>query len=183
MKQREDISHFAEAKDVHIDKWVSEITRKRVTPRERYIDQLNRRMKEGDILVVSDISRLGMSIGDVMKHLTNFLKKRIGIYCVYDRYVFDHTLNITAMLRAFELLGEIESTLVTTRTKDALDARKLAGVKLGRPKGSNSKQSLLSEHKEEIMQMLERGESVNKICSYFGVTGETYYRFKRSSDL
>lgn len=181
--QREEINRFASAKGLHIDKWVSEVTRDRHQPGERYLEQLLNRMKEGDILIISDISRLSFSLADLMPILSRFLKLKITLYSIEDRYVFDSSLNAEVMCRAFALLGEIDRTLVSTRTKDALAARRSAGVKLGRPAGSNSKQELLNANKQEIMQMLERGESVTKICAYFGVTKDTYYKFKHSYNL
>ena len=59
------------------------------------------------------------------------------------------------------LVSEIEHHLMSVRTKEALNHKKeKEGLQLGRPKGTDAKQSLLDANKDEVMNMLERGDTV-----------------------
>ena len=79
------------------------------------------------------------------------------------------------------LVSEIEHHLMSVRTKEALNHKKeKEGLQLGRPKGTDAKQSLLDANKDEVMNMLERGDTVVMICKHFNVSRNTYYQFKRN---
>lgn len=49
---------------------------------------------------------------------------------------------------AFSMAAEIERDLISQRTKEALAARKKAGVKLGRPRGIGK--STLDKYRPEV---------------------------------
>jgi DNA invertase Pin-like site-specific DNA recombinase len=68
-------------------------------------------------------------------------------------------------------LSEIERNLISPRTKEALKARKEAGVKLGRPKGPGK--SKLDPFKEEIQTLLKTGSRQNYIAKKYGCTPAT----------
>lgn len=83
------------------------------------------------------------------------------------------------MINVFKQVDEIDHSLVSIRTKDALEQVKSTGKRLGRPKGSESKLFFLDAHKGEIMNMLERGESVGSICEHFNVSKNTFYKYRK----
>ena len=83
------------------------------------------------------------------------------------------------MINVFKQVDEIDHSLVSIRTKDALEQVKSTGKRLGRPKGSESKLFFLDAHKGEIMNMLEQGESVGSICEHFNVSKNTFYKYRK----
>ena len=65
------------------------------------------------------------------------------------------------------------------RTKDALALRKAEGMVLGRKKGSFTKQKVLIDNQEEIVRMLEQDKSITDICKRFGLSRDTFAKFRR----
>lgn len=181
--QKDEINRFASDKGMQIDKWVIEAAGEKVRENERNLDVLLKRMQKGDTLIVSDISRLSRTLADVMATLGCCMEKGVHLYCINNRYIFDDKLNTSAMARAFGLVADIEHSLMSTRTKEALNDKKPVGRPLGRPKGSDAKQSFLEANKEEVISMLEQGETVISICKHFNVSRNTYYQFKRNYGL
>lgn len=177
--QKEEIEHFVAEKGWMVDKWVTDVNASNDS-KNKNLDLLLDRLQQGDILVVTDISRLSRTLTDVMAIISRCLDKEVNLFSINDRYVLDGSVNREVMSRAFGLVTEIEHNLMSTRTKEALAHKKTIGVRLGRPKGSDAKQSFLEANKEEVIRMLERGESVVAICKHFNVSRNTYYQFKRN---
>lgn len=181
--QRQYISKFATQKEMSVDKWIMEVTGEKAKQAGPKLEQVLQRLKKGDTLIVNDISRLSRTLYELMEILSACLEKSVFLYCLEDRYLFDDQMNSKMIIKAFKWVEEIDHALVSTRTKDALAQMKSSGKRLGRPKGSDSKQSFLDAHKEEVINMLERGHSVAAICEHFHVSKNTYYKFKRNYGL
>lgn len=179
-EQRDEIKHFASGKGVEIDKWVTETASEKVKDDKRSLDLVIARMMKGDILIVSDISRLGRTLSDVMSLLVTCMNKGVNLYSIKDRYILDDKYDTKVMANVFSMAADIEHSLMSTRTKEALAHRKIKGVPVGRPKGSDAKQSFLDKNREELINMLERGETVETICKHFNVSRNTYYQFRRN---
>ena len=156
--QREEISSFAAAKDIHVDKWVMEVSGEKAK-------------QPGP--------KLKLVLERLMGILTVCMEKDVTVYCINDRYIFDDRMDRQLMINVFKQVDEIDHSLVSIRTKDALEQVKSTGKRLGRPKGSESKLFFLDAHKGEIMNMLERGESVGSICEHFNVSKNTFYKYRK----
>ena len=163
--QREEISSFAAAKDIHVDKWVMEVSGEKAKQPGPKLKLVLERLKKGDALIVSDITRLCLTLYELMGILTVCMEKDVTVYCINDRYIFDDRMDRQLMINVFK--------------QDALEQVKSTGKRLGRPKGSESKLFFLDAHKGEIMNMLERGESVGSICEHFNVSKNTFYKYRK----
>ena len=95
---------------------------------------LIRRMKHGDTLIVTEISRLSRTLTDLMAIMGKCLEKGINLYTTKEGYSFDNSINSKVLCFAFGLVAEIERNLISMRTKEALALRKAEGVVLGRKK-------------------------------------------------
>ena len=182
-EQKDEIKRFASDHNIKVDKWITDVTVGKGKEEERNLDMVLDRMQKGDSLVLSDISRLGRTLSEVMEIMGRCMEKGVQIYSIRDRYILDQALNLPVMGNVFKLVTEIEHSLMSTRTKEALSHKKSTGGPLGRPKGSAAKQSFLDAHKEEVISMLERGDTVFEICKRFNVSRNTYYMFKRNYGL
>lgn len=74
--QQDEIRRFAESRNLTIDNWVTEVVSGRKKERDRKLGALLRRMKPGDTLIVTEISRLSRTLTDVMAIMGRCLKKR-----------------------------------------------------------------------------------------------------------
>lgn len=181
--QREAIASFSSGCHMNVDKWIAEVTGRKAKQPAPKLEEVLSRVQRGDTIIVNDISRLSRTLYELMQILSLCLEKGGSLYCLDDRYFFGDKMNAPVMVRTFKLLEEIDHRLVSVRTKDALALMKDSGKRLGRPKGSDSKQSYLDAHKEEVVGMLENGQSVAAICEHFNVSKNTYYKFKRNYGL
>ena len=181
-EQKNEIKRYASDHDMNVDKWVTDVTVGKKED-ERNLAMVLDRMQKGDSLVLSDISRLGRTLSEVMEIMGRCMEKGVQIYSIRDRYILDQALDLPVMGNVFKLVTEIEHSLMSIRTKEALNHKKSAGGPLGRPKGSAAKQSFLDANREEVISMLERGDTVFEICKRFNVSRNTYYMFKRNYGL
>ncbi len=180
-RQKDEITRYASANGLEISKWITDIVdgkRKESEPTQfRVLD----RMKKGDKVIITDIARFGRTLSEVMTLLSKCTTLGVHVYSINDRYLLDDSLNTEVVSTTCNLVSEIEHHLMSVRTKEALNHKKeKEGLQLGRPKGTDAKQSLLDANKDEVMNMLERGDTVVMICKHFNVSRNTYYQFKRN---
>lgn len=176
--QKDEIRRFAAQKNISVDRWVVEVASGSVNRHERKLGRLLNTMHAGDTLIVTEISRLSRTLTEIMFIMGRCLDKGILLYTTKEGYTFDNTINSKVLCFAFGLVAEIERNLISMRTKEALAMRKAEGMKLGRRTGSYTKTNILRSHRAEVVSMLENGDSIAAICRHFGVSRETFARFR-----
>lgn len=176
--QQSEIEKFTEKRDIHVDRWVTEVVSGRTAGRERKLGILVRRMKQGDTLIVTELSRLSRTLTDIMSIVGDLLHKGVHLYSTKDRYAFDDTINSKVLCFAFGLVAEIERNLISMRTREALALRREQGVILGRRKGCYTKMQRLIDHRHEVVAALNRGRTIAAICREYGIARNTYIRFR-----
>lgn len=177
--QQNEILRFSENKNLLIDQWVTEVVSGKKSESHRKIGSLLRRMKKGDTLIVTEISRLSRTLTDIMSIMGKCIEKGINLYSTKEGYSFDNTINSKVLCFAFGLVAEIERNLISMRTKEALALRKAEGIILGRKKGSYTKTNILIENRYEIVKMLKHNQSISDICRHFNVSRDTFTKFCR----
>lgn len=177
--QQDEISRFAKENGYEINLWVVEVVSGKKGVEGRKLGRLISKMKRGDTLIVSEVSRLSRTLTDIMTIMGKCLKKGINIYTTKEKYRFDDSINSKILCFAFGLVAEIERNLISLRTKEALALRKSEGKVLGRRKGYTPKMDILKEHESAIKSMQSDGISVKEICKKYGVSRDTYYKFRR----
>lgn len=162
--QRFEIQKFATNKKLVIDKWISETVSGTKAASDRKLGPLLRKMKKGDTLVISEISRLGRNLMGIMSILNMCMTKETMVLTVKEQYELGNNINSQILAFAFGLSAQIERDLISQRTKEGLARRVAEGMKLGRkPGGKNSKYKLTG--KEHIInKMLSEGKSKAAIC-------------------
>ena len=157
-EQKDEIERYASNHDMNVDKWITDVTVDKGREDERNLARVLDRMQKGDSLIFSDISRLGRTLSEVMDIMGRCMEKGVQIYSIRDRYILDQALDLPVMGNVFKLVTEIEHSLMSIRTKEALNHKKSTGGPLGRPKGSAAKQSFLDANKEEVISLYVQTE-------------------------
>ncbi len=181
--QKEEIRKFATEKGFLIDRWIVETVSGKIDKSHRKLGRALGKMKAGDTMIVTEVSRLSRSLTDIMTIMGMCLKKGINIYTTKERYAFDDTINSKVLCFAFGLAAEIERNLISMRTKEALAVRRAEGVVLGRRRGSCVKLRHLEANASIVHQMLASGCSISSICRKMKVSRYTFYRFMRQEGL
>lgn len=176
--QQNEISKFTNSRNLQVDRWVTEIVSGKKSGRERKLSSLVRRMKKGDTLIVTELSRLSRTLTDIMAIVGELLKKEVRLYSTKDRYSFDDTINSKVLCFAFGLVAEIERNLISMRTREALALRREQGIVLGRRKGSYTKLQQLIDDRVKIVRMMNCGKSIAAICREYDVARNTFDRFR-----
>ena len=161
-----------------LKEWVEETVSSR-----RKLGQTLDRLEENDILIVSELSRLGRNLMEVMSILHICMERDVKVHTIKEKYELGDNINSKVLAFAFLLSAEIERQLISQRTKEALARKKSEGKQLGRPKGSLSKQTKLSGKEDAIKELLEKDISYSAIGRILGVNRLTVKNFVESRKL
>jgi DNA invertase Pin-like site-specific DNA recombinase len=175
--QRFEINQYGEKNVMAVDKWIEEIISGAKNLHERKLGKLLKKMKEGDILICSELSRLGRNLLMIMGILNECMNRNIQVWTIKDNYRLGSDINSKVLAFAFGLSAEIERNLISQRTKEALARKRAEGVVLGRPMGSKSKVKKLTGKEAEIKMLLERKVSKSAIGRILGVHRLTVAEF------
>lgn len=177
--QRFEIQKFADNKQLSIDRWIDETISSSETLSKRKLGNLLKKLKPDDMLIATELSRLGRNLFEVMSILSHFLKKGCAIWTIKDNYRLGADIQSKVLAFAFSLSAEIERNLISARTKEALERVKSTGKKLGRPTGRKSRCKLAGSE-NLIWDMMRRGCSKSRIAKELKVDRLTLNRFMQS---
>ena len=167
--QRYEINQFCERNTMVVDKWIEETISGTKQVKDRKLGQLLKKMKKADVLICSELSRLGRNLLMIMGILNECMNRDIQVWTIKDNYRLGSDINSKVLAFAFGLSAEIERTLISQRTKEALARKRAEGIVLGRPKGSKSKVKKLTGREVEIKDLAEKRVSVSAIARILGV--------------
>lgn len=175
---------FAQQQEIRVDHFIELTVSSRKSQKQRKISTLIQQLDDEDTLIVSELSRIGRSVGEIVTTVDALVKQGIRVLAVkegIDLYR-EQDLSAKVMVTMFSLFAEIERELISLRTKEGLDAAKAAGKQLGRPKGVLG-YSKLDSRRDEIEQLLHLGVSKSAIARITEVDRTTLYHFIKSREL
>ena len=175
--QHFEIVNYAKAKNLPIDEWIEETISATKKLSDRKFGGLLEKMQKGDILIVTELSRLGRNLMQIMSILHTCMEKDIMVFTIKEHYELGNNINSKVLAFAFGLSAEIERNLISQRTKEALARKKAEGIILGRPKGSKSKVKKLTGKEAEIKNLLDKKVSKSAIARILGVHRLTVAEF------
>jgi DNA invertase Pin-like site-specific DNA recombinase len=179
--QRLAILDYAHRHHLHIDDFVEVTVSSRKTLKERGIEGLCAGMQAGDLIVVSELSRLGRGVGQIIQIVDDLVKNQIRFVAIKENIQLNGQQDIQGkvMVTMFGLFAEIERDLIAERTREGLAAAKAKGNLPGRPKGSLG-QSRLDGKEAEIRILLGKQVSKASIAKIMDVSRSTLLHFIRS---
>lgn len=181
--QKFEIKNFSEAQKINIDFWIEETISGTRLVENRKLGTLLKKMKDGDRLICSELSRLGRSLFMIMGVLNECMKRDIQVWTIKDNYRLGNDISSKVLAFAFGLSAEIERNLISQRTKEALARKKAEGIILGRPKGSRSNKTKLSGQEAKIQRLLLENVSYSAIGRIMKVNRITVSNFVKRHNL
>ena len=177
--QRFEIARFCEENDIRIDGWIEETVSGTMAYDKRRLGTLLRRVREDDLIVCSELSRLGRSLYMIMEILSYCLHRGCRIWTIKDNYRLGEDIQSKVLAFAFGLSAEIERNLISQRTREALARVRAEGKRLGRPVGSRGSREtlLLYKHDVYIRRQLSQGISQYAICRRLHCSRSTLHRY------
>jgi len=166
--QKLEILEWARKKEMSVDEFVEITMSSRKTSKHRRIEEVLQMLNDSDILVVTELSRLGRSTAEVIALVNELVGRNIRVIILKQNLdISQHDMTSKIVITLFSLFAELERDLMSMRTKEALAAKKQQGVTLGKPKGTVQK-SKFDADLERIKDLLKLGLSVRKIASLLG---------------
>lgn len=182
--QKIGIESLCRKKNLHIDRYVDdEGVSGTKEPGKRKLGDLLRELKEGDVIIASEISRLGRNLFMIMRILEECMNKGVKLYTVKDGYELGDNIASKVLAFAFGLSAEIERNLISQRTKEALARKKAEGVVLGRPIGKRSAKVKLTGREKEIKVLLMAKIPKIQIARKMDVDRNTLYKFLKDNRM
>ena len=178
--QEFEIKKYCEQENIKIDQWITETISGTKDFEKRKLGKLLKRLKSGDIIISSEISRLGRNLLQIMTILNICMKKEVQVLTIKDNYHLGADIQSKVLAFAFGLAAEIERNLISQRTKEALSRIKASGRKLGRQFGCKNKKHILDGKEKEISSLIEKGVTKARIAKIMGVSSKTIYNFMRT---
>jgi DNA invertase Pin-like site-specific DNA recombinase len=182
--QRLAVLEFARTERLVVDTFLEIQASSRHSLKVRQIEVLFDSLERGDTLIVSELSRLGRSVGEIITTVDRLVHHQIRVFALKEglRLTGAQDLQSRVIVTLFGLFAEMERTLLSLRTKEALAAARAAGKRLGRPPGALGK-SKLDGKEQEIQTLLGLQVSKASIAKITGVDRSTLYHFMQSRRL
>lgn len=166
--QRHAILSYVHDKDMGKVTFTREQVSGKKSWKERGIKKIIDHLQTGDTLIISELSRLGRSMMDIMEILAELLRKEVKVYAIKGNYELADNIQSKVIAFAFSIASEIERDLISQRTTEALARKKAEGKTLGRPVGRRS--SKLEAHEAEIKELIAKKVTKANIAKIVGIS-------------
>lgn len=167
--QKNSISRYCIDQKIMVDEWIELEMSSRKSTAHRRIDELLNKLAPGDIVISSELSRLGRSIKETLNTIETIIQdKQARLILIKQNLDLNPTAKSNVankvLITIFSMLAELERDFISERTKEGLKARAAKGIKLGKPKGV-IQASMYDPEREKILHLYQLGVPIQKIIS------------------
>ena len=173
--QKYEIECYAAKNKIKINEYIEETISSRKHLKDRKLGKLLDKIGKNDVVITTEISRLGRNMLEVMGILQQCLEKECEIITIKENYHLGADIQSKVLAFAFSLAAEIERQLISQRTKECLKRLKNEGKHLGRPYGFTYKK--LKKKHNKIKELLDKNVSKAEIARLMGCTWTTLHRY------
>ena len=142
------------------------------TKKERpELDKLMEQLRSGDLIIISDLTRLSRSVKDLFSLVDQIEKKGANIKSLKESWMDTSTPQGKLMFTIFAGISQFERDLISQRTLEGLAAARARGRNGGRPEKDEKAITLALKMYQEKMY------SISEITKATGVSKTTIYRY------
>lgn len=165
--QKLEILEYAQQNRMQVDDFIAISISSRKSQRARRLEELLDRLRAEDTLLVTELSRLGRSTGEVISLIDGLVANDVRVIVIKQNLTLDQSqddIQSLAMITLLSLFAEMERMMISRRTKEALAIKRSQGVQLGKPKGT-IQASMYDKDRERIVELLSYGVSMRSIST------------------
>ncbi len=167
--QKNAISRYCVDQKLMIDEWIELEMSSRKSTEMRRIDELLDKLLPNDIIIASELSRLGRSIKETLNTIEAMVQEKKSRLILIKQNLdlnpeAKHNVANKVLITVFSMLAELERDFISERTKEGLRARVAKGIKLGKPKGI-IQASMYDKDKDKILHLYQLGVPIQKIIA------------------
>lgn len=177
--QKNAIEQYAKINGLIIDKWFRDTKN---SPKSlNKAEEIIKGLQVGDTFIFADITRLSRKLMEIMHLILLSTEKKVILQSVKEGYTFQNNVDSKTFAFTLGLVSEIESKLISARTKEALTTSKNKGVKLGRPQGSAQTDYLMSQKEQIEKDLCEANTTYAELAEHYNVSLSGFKRFVREN--
>lgn len=145
-----------------------------IEAKRRKLNIILHQMQRGDIIITSELSRLGRSTADVINTCNSIAKKGVNCHLVKQGIDIDQTPMGKMMIAVLSAFAEMERDLISIRTKEGMARRRMQGLYTGRKMGAKNLKRILDDvDPNGIWDLMADGWSQRAIAKKFKVAPTT----------
>lgn len=124
--------------------------------------------KKSCTLIVYDLNVFGRTTEAILNTIKQLVENGVRIIVTKQGLDLSNDDMLSQIVvKMIKMMIDLEKDLMSIRTKEALSAKKMAGMNLGKPKGTIQK-SKFDDQREKIEELLAVGLSTRKIAKLLG---------------
>lgn len=181
--QRLAIETFCKSKGIEIDVWISETISGMVNFRKRKLGELFSRLRKGDYVYITEISRFERNVFSVFNMVLELLKKEVHVYSILEDMEIEDTSDCAMKIFSTAYSAQAEREKLVERTKLGLARARAEGKKVGRAPGEKNHNYKLDRWNHLIVNWLNEGRSLSYITRKLQVGFITVKRYVNNRHL
>ena len=182
--QRDEINRYCDLNGLVVDESIEIEISSRKDVRTRRIEELLEMLSDGDMLIVTELSRLGRNTGEVINLIDTLIKMNVEVRILKQNlFIKKHDPMNKMLVTILSMFSEFERDIISQRTKESLQNLKDRGIKLGKPKGT-IQSSKYDVDVDRIVELLGLGLSYRKVVKHLGYGSESsLYNYVKRREL
>lgn len=147
------------------------------TKRERpELDKMIEQLREGDTVIITDLTRLSRSTSDLIALVKLFTEKGVALQSLKEKWLDNTSAQGKLMFTIFSGLVQFESDLTSERTKEGMEVARAKGKKIGR-------QAIDKDQLDYAFHLLDSGKmNITEVAEKIGVSRMTMHRYLKKRE-
>ena len=176
------IKNYCRYHRIHNLVFISENVSGTKDPSKRKLGGLINTVQSGDLIIITELSRLGRSLMMILDTLQYLLDKGVKVIAIKEGYKLGDNVQSKVLAFAFGLSAEIERTLISERTKAGLIRARAEGKQIGRRKGQTPRLKL-DGRENEIIRLRKQNVSKTRCAILLNVSRITLLKYMRCKGI